>query len=334
MSGHGGGGGKKKRRGGHGGGGGHGDARFLVTYADLLTVLMALFLVLWVLATIDLNKFKKFTQGLGDFGNPAAEVVKDISEASPGETTPEVTEPDPTAGETTDTVAPSDGAGGGQGGELTSKELEGVADQLTGSLAAAGVPTTASTIRVEARGLIVTIQTDGVLFESGAAQMTQGGRDILAVLAPEFSAIDNKIIIEGHTDKRPLARVGFDNWNLSADRAISVLRTLKDDLGVPGGRLAATGYGEFHPVDPGDTPEAYAKNRRVEIVVVAKNATTPAPAKKPAPAADAAAADGTDGIPAGEDAPTTETSAATKAEPKKAAGSPTSSSEAHAADGH
>lgn len=320
MSGHGGGGGgKKKRRGGHGGGGGHGDARFLVTYADLLTVLMALFLVLWVLATIDLNKFKKFTQGLGDFGNPAAEQVEQIEEASPGQTMPEEVEESPTAGETTDTVEASDGAGGGEGGELTSKELEGVAEQLTGSLAAAGVPTSASTIRVEARGLIVTIQTDGVLFPSGSADMQKAGHDILEVLAPEFQAIDNRIIIEGHTDKRPLARSGYDNWNLSADRAISVLRTLKDDFGIPGDRLAATGYGEFHPVDPGDSAEALAKNRRVEIVVIAKTATAPAPAttvtKAPA-AADAAPADD-------------EAAADTAADE-----SPTASTEAHAADGH
>ena len=109
MSGHGGGGGKKKRRGGHAAGGGHGDARFLVTYADLLTVLMALFLVLWVLATIDLNKFKQFTQGLGDFGNPAAKVVEDISEASPGQTTPPETAAESTAGETTETIEPATG---------------------------------------------------------------------------------------------------------------------------------------------------------------------------------------------------------------------------------
>lgn len=311
MSGHGG-GGKKKRRGGHGGGGGHGDARFLVTYADLLTVLMALFLVLWVLATIDLNKFKKFTQGLGDFGNPAAEQVEKIEDASPGQTMPEEVAEEPTAGETTDTVAEADGAGGGEGGELTSTQLETVAEQLTGTLAAAGVPTTASTIRVEARGLIVTIQTDGVLFQSGGATMTQAGRDILAVLAPEFSAIDNKIIIEGHTDKRPLARVGYDNWNLSADRAISVLRTLKDDLGVPGDRLAATGYGEFHPIEPADTDEAYAKNRRVEIVVIAKTAAAPAPAaRKPAAAAtdpaatDPAATDSAAGADTADESPTT-----------------------------
>lgn len=293
VSGHGGGGRRKKRGGGHGGGGGHGDARFLVTYADLLTVLMALFLVLWVMASIDLEKFKKFTQGLGDFGNPAAAQVDDLAEASPGQTIPEVIEEEPTVGDTLDEVAASDGAGGGAGGELTTDQLEGVAQQLTESLAAANVPTTASTIRVEARGLVVTIQTDGVLFESGAASMTSGGLDILAVLAPEFSAIGNKIIIEGHTDKRPLARQGYDNWNLSADRAISVLRALRYDLGVPPERLAATGYAEFHPVDTGDSPEALARNRRVEIVIVAKAATTPAPRAEPkAEAADGEATEG------------------------------------------
>lgn len=300
MSGHGGGGGKKKRRGGHAGGGGHGDARFLVTYADLLTVLMALFLVLWVLATIDLNKFKKFTQGLGDFGNPAAEVVETVDEASPGETVPEDGSPEdttPTAGDVTDTTDAINGTSGapGSGGdgdnELTTGQLEGVADRLTGSLASAGIAATASSVKVEARGLVVTIQTDGVLFPSGSATMTQGGKDILAVLAPELQGIANRIVIEGHTDKRPLARVGYDNWNLSADRAISVLRVMVNELGIPAERLAATGYGEFHPVDTGESEEALARNRRVEIVVLAK-ATTPEPAPAAAAEGEAAAGDG------------------------------------------
>lgn len=299
MSGHGGGGGgKKKRRGGHGGGGGHGDARFLVTYADLLTVLMALFLVLWVLATIDLNKFKKFTQGLGDFGNPAASVVTDPADASPGETAPSETVADLTAGDTTVTSDPAaggatgstDGTGGAGGdSELTTGELQGVAKRLEAQLSGAQVPASATTIRVEARGLVVTVQTDGVLFPSGSAAMTGGGKDIIAALAPEFRGIANKIIIEGHTDKRPLARVGYDNWNLSADRAISVLRTMANDMGIPPERLAATGYGEFHPADTGDSEEALAKNRRVEIVVLAK-ATTPAPPTTATTTADGAAA--------------------------------------------
>ena len=304
MSGHGG-GGKKKRRGGHAAGGGHGDARFLVTYADLLTVLMALFLVLWVLATIDLNKFKKFTQGLGDFGNPSAKVVDKIEDASPGQTVPSETVPESTAGETSATVNPATGsgtgdgtgtgsgsgsgtgAGEGSGGDLTSEQLQQVAKTLEENLQAAAVPPEAASIRVEARGLIVTIETDGVLFESGAAKLTQPGHDILAVMAPALRSIPNKVIVEGHTDKRPLARKNYDNWNLSTDRALSVLRVMAGDFGVPADRLAATGYGEFRPIDTGDTPEALAKNRRVEIVVVAKpqGATATATTAVPAPTA-------------------------------------------------
>ena len=319
MSGHGGG---RRKKGGHGGGGGgHGDARFLVTYADLLTVLMALFLVLWVLASIDLNKFKKFTQGLGEFGNPAAETVPDLSQASPGQTEPPDTVAEPTKGVTTETTDPASAGGGGAGsgtgtgevagagtgttpdagtgagggagggagsGDLTSEQLQQVAQQITGDLAAANIPPSSSSVRVEARGLIVTIQTDGVLFESASAAMMAGGRDILAALAPVLRSVPNKILIEGHTDKRPLARANYDNWNLSTDRAISVLRTLMNALGVPSDRLAATGYAEFRPVDTGDSPEALAKNRRVELVVVAK-ADAPAAPATPTPATSAPA---------------------------------------------
>ena len=315
MSGHGG-GGKRKRRGGHAGGGGHGDARFLVTYADLLTVLMALFLVLWVLATIDLNKFKKFTQGLGEFGKPSAKVVENIEDASPGQTMPPETVAEDTAGETSETVYPATGSGNGDGtgtgsgdgtgtgsgtGELTSEQLQQVAHTLEENLQAAQVPPESASIRVEARGLIVTIETDGVLFESGGSKLRDAGHDILAALAPGLRSIPNKIIIEGHTDKRPLARKGYDNWALSTDRALSVLRVMAADFGVPADRLAATGYGEFRPIDTGDSPEALARNRRVEIVIVAK----PQGAVPIATTAAAGTATTVAGEPAAEAPPTT-----------------------------
>jgi chemotaxis protein MotB len=307
MSGHGG-GGKKKKRGGHGGGGGGGghggDSRWLVTYADLLTVLMALFLVLWTLSTIDLNKFKKFTQGLGDFGNPAAQQVEKIADASPGAATDQPT--DSTVEGTTTTVDPNQsdppvdaagtGTGEGTGPELTATELADIAGKLQSDFIDHNIPATDGAVRLEDRGLVVSVQTDGVLFTSGSAAMTDSGRAILAAIAPDLANIGNQIFVEGHTDSRPVAgRPGYDNWNLSADRALAVLKMLNVEFGFAPTRLRATGYADQRPVDPGTSPDALARNRRVEIVVVAA-------ARKPTPAttepsategaADATTADG------------------------------------------
>jgi chemotaxis protein MotB len=88
-------------------------------------------------------------------------------------------------------------------------------------------------------------------------------------VAPQLTALKNNIIVEGYTDKRPLRRTGYDNWDLSVDRAVSVLKVLRDQYGFSSDQLAATGYGDQHPVATGDDEASLARNRRVEIVIVA-----------------------------------------------------------------
>jgi chemotaxis protein MotB len=273
---------RKKGHGGGGGGGGHGggDSRWLVTYADLLTVLMVLFLVLWTISSIDLKKFEKFKSGLGDFGNPAAAQASGESGggagATEGEELPSTTttvEP----GETT-TVVPGESSPP----TLTNDQLAAVATDIENALAAAGF-SSGSGVKLEKRGLAVSVSTDGVLFDSGRAELTEAGRAVIAAIAPSLGIIANHVVIEGHTDSRPInGRAGYDNWQLSADRAVSVLKLLQNDFGISANRMAATGYGEYQPLDPSGTSEALGKNRRVEIVVLsaeAEAAASTAPAE-------------------------------------------------------
>jgi chemotaxis protein MotB len=81
------------------------------------------------------------------------------------------------------------------------------------------------------------------------------------------SGIDWIIRVDGHTDNVPLSGQGEfrDNWELSQARALAVVRYMQDQLGFPPERLAATGFGEYRPVAEGDTPEARAQNRRIEL---------------------------------------------------------------------
>ena len=114
-----------------------------------------------------------------------------------------------------------------------------------------------------------------VLFEVGSADLSAAGRgeieevaDILLDIADEIpNGIDWVIRVDGHTDNRQIRPGGefSDNWELSQARALSVVRDMIDNYGIPPQRLAANGFGEFQPVDPADTPEAWARNRRIEL---------------------------------------------------------------------
>ncbi|MDW4549430.1 peptidoglycan -binding protein [Defluviimonas sp. D31] len=114
-----------------------------------------------------------------------------------------------------------------------------------------------------------------VLFEPGSADLAAEGRSQIANVATTLqelavaipSEIDWIIRVDGHTDNLPLSGFGQfrDNWELSQGRALSVVRFLQGQLGFPPERLVAAGFGEYHPVAEGDTPEARAQNRRIEL---------------------------------------------------------------------
>ncbi len=114
-----------------------------------------------------------------------------------------------------------------------------------------------------------------ILYTAGSAQLGERGKDeirkvanIIRDVADEIpSEIDWILRVDGHTDKIPLSGAGLykDNWELSQARALSVVKYLIQDLGIPANRLAANGFGEFQPVVDGDGPEALALNRRIEL---------------------------------------------------------------------
>ena len=114
-----------------------------------------------------------------------------------------------------------------------------------------------------------------VLFEPGSATLSALGQGeilniagILTSISDDIpDGIDWVIRVDGHTDDTPVGTGGRfqDNWELSQARALSVVRFMSGDLGFPPGRLAANGFGEFQPINPGDTPEARAQNRRIEL---------------------------------------------------------------------
>jgi chemotaxis protein MotB len=118
-----------------------------------------------------------------------------------------------------------------------------------------------------------------VLFEPNSATLAPAGEaeianiaDILRGIADDIPAgIDWVIRVDGHTDNIPITGGRFaDNWELSQARALSVVRFMSEDLDIDPRRLAANGFGEFQPINPLDTPEARAQNRRIELKLTEK----------------------------------------------------------------
>jgi len=260
--------------------------RWLTTYGDVVTLLLAFFVMLYAISRVDEQKFMLFVAGLQDpFGNEAISngllaqgtgIVggaygdqpagdrkgfegDGLLDGRPQVDTAVVQQP-------TDTTVPEDAVRR----YLTSLEdLVQVRDAVREALRAAGLDTNVD-FQLGTRGLVIAVATDDVLFASGSARFGKQGRDIIAAIAPTLATFENPILVEGHTDSVPLHRAdGYDNWNLSTDRALAVLKLLIDDFGIDPSRLAATGYGEYRPRADNATEEGKAKNRRVELVVVA-----------------------------------------------------------------
>jgi len=120
-------------------------------------------------------------------------------------------------------------------------------------------------LQISDRGMTITIE-DPVMFESGSAELKPKAYPILTRVVSLARGWPNTIRIEGHTDSDPIHTERFpSNWELSTERALSVLHFFQDDAGFDPRDLVAIGRGEFDPIASNDTPENKAKNRRIEI---------------------------------------------------------------------
>ena len=110
--------------------------------------------------------------------------------------------------------------------------------------------------------------SDKLIFDLGKSNIKESFKPTLNKVIKILGKIDNKIRVEGYTDNTPISNSNFEsNWELSAARAVEILRYLHQQGNVSLDRLEAAGYGEFHPIMPNDTPQGKIKNRRVAIVI-------------------------------------------------------------------
>jgi chemotaxis protein MotB len=256
--------------------------RWLITYADMITLLMVLFIVLFSISQVDLAKFRRLKEGVaGGFGGAAAagalEGGAGALDGGPAALDAKL----PSANE----LKTATEALKAQNTRLAAERqehqvLDGVQKEIQHSLDVDGLGDTVH-FRLESRGLVVTVVTDRVLFDIGEADLRPEGREVLDHLASALGRLPNHISVEGHTDNTPISGRYPSNWELSTARATTVLRELIERHGLAAERLQAAGYADQRPVAGNDTVEDRAANRRVEIVVlsaVTNPAATPAAA--------------------------------------------------------
>ncbi len=243
--------------------------RWAVSYGDMMTVLCALFIVLYSMSQVDQTKYEALAQSLAEgFNNKSASVL-DGSDGvllgsvaghpqAPADAAPvePVAAVDPAAASAADVAA----------AVAEVDRLRQVQADIESRLAAVGMTNQVRYV-IDERGLVMGLVANDVFFDDGSAVLQPAANTVLDAAAPVLLAIPERISVEGHANVIPASGRYATNWELSADRATQVLRHLVEADGVPGGRISATGYGDTRPLDPGASPEALATNRRVDLVV-------------------------------------------------------------------
>jgi chemotaxis protein MotB len=243
--------------------------RWLITYADMITLLMVLFIVLFSMSQVDLAKYEKLKTSLsGAFGSTPIQPGTGVIQGGAGVLSSGIS-PIPMesiADQAEKALASQQAQQAAQAAEHAA--LEHTREVLVAALDKAGLSGGVG-LRVERRGLVVTIASDKVLFDPGQAVLRPAGREIIHQLAVPLAALPNPLRIEGHTDDVPIDGTFASNWELSTYRATTVLRELESAHAVAPARLSATGFADQRPIASNSTAEGRSRNRRVEILVEA-----------------------------------------------------------------
>jgi chemotaxis protein MotB len=238
--------------------------RWLVTYADMITLLMVLFIVLYSMGQTDLAKYEKLRASLSSaFGGGAPSPLEGGAGVLHGGTSP-IPMPG-LAVQAQQALQAQQAAAAAQAAEEAA--LEETKAEIGHELEAAGLGGGVG-LSVERRGLVVSIASDKVLFEAGQAALRPEGREVIARVAGTLVGLPNRLHVEGHTDDVPISGQFASNWELSTARATTVLQELVR-AGVTQSRLSATGFADQQPIASNGSPDGRARNRRVAILVEA-----------------------------------------------------------------
>lgn len=245
---------------GHKGGGheeGHADERWLVSYADMITVLMCLFLVLFAMSSIDANKYAQLKDSLATgFGTtPSTEVDSSVGVI----VDPDLVDAEGVGFTDSDTKEKTDK-------EAAKKEVakfDEIINQITQNLAAQGMQDQVS-FSVDARGLTVKLIGGQAYFAGDSSVLQPDAVTAIDAIGAALTGIDNHISVEGHIDPYGQGSPALNDWELAGARSTAVLRRLVETDTIQPERISSTSYGGVRPAVSSES----ALNRRVDIVVL------------------------------------------------------------------
>ncbi len=231
--------------------------RWVISYADFVTMLLALFMVMFATNSMGEMKVKDVNKSIQKVFAAKTieqnEMPEEISELAP------VKQP-------TEGVLENTGKSildGGDGILDTQQLVEQIQKEME-------IDTPVKVIKSD-RGVVIRLN-DTMLFDPGSAIIKPQAKITLDKIAKTLEKFRNPILIEGHTDSMPIQNERFpSNWELSTARATNIIKYLTKVHSFPPGRLSAVGYGEYMPIEKNTTPQGRAKNRRVDIIVLSSD---------------------------------------------------------------
>ena len=219
--------------------------RWLLTYSDLITLLMVFFVMMYATANTDVKKFSQLAASMQKAFNVGV-LQGQVDNAVIDQGGPDIS---PT------TLGVSD------------SEFYRISQQMFDFAKLEGLTDNIEVTRSD-EGVIIRL-SDRAIFASGRAELGFQAKKTLNQVAAILRQYSNQVRVEGHTDDVPTNNPDYPtNWDLSSARAISVVKFFIDEGHIDPTRLSAAGYGEFRPVVPNDSPENRAKNRRCDILII------------------------------------------------------------------
>ena len=238
--------------------------RWLVSYADFVTLLFAFFVVLYASAQIDKQRATRLSDAINSAFQQLGIFEKDNHK--PGNVEPRITLPS-SVNEGQDLSRWAQLGHDQMGTGEAKEDFQAIQGQLQQALAGE-IARNEVAVHMERDGLVVSLREIG-FFDSGSAAIKSGAEAALARIADILREHSCSVRIEGHTDNVPIHTAQFaSNWELSTARATGLVRTLVEQHGLSADRLSAAGYAEFHPAADNNTTKGRQLNRRVDVVIL------------------------------------------------------------------
>jgi chemotaxis protein MotB len=214
--------------------------RWLLTYADMITLLLALFIILFAISNVSRVKFQRLATAISGGFNSSDSANH----------------------------PPNGGVTGNEHGRTDEANMGSVKAQIDQYIARRNLQGKVQT-RIDRQGLVITLLSDKAYYDSGSADLRPETKELLDVVGAQLRGVRNEVRVEGNTDSVPIATASYPtNWELSAARATGVTRYLVEHDKIVPTRISFAGYGQFRPTFPNDSDAHRQQNRRVDIVIL------------------------------------------------------------------